>query len=77
MFFSFIPGLNKVVLKYNLDVNECEGFLHGGCEDKCVNTVGSFRCECSGNTTLNSDGMSCAGMVLRAMIIHQLASICL
>ncbi|XP_060569041.1 uncharacterized protein LOC132727520 [Ruditapes philippinarum] len=43
------------------DVNECEGFLRGGCTDRCINTHGSFRCECSGNTTLNSDGMSCSG----------------
>ena len=43
------------------DVNECEGFLKGACEDKCVNTYGSFRCECSDNSRLNSDGMSCAG----------------
>ncbi|XP_053378543.1 uncharacterized protein LOC128548152 [Mercenaria mercenaria] len=42
------------------DVNECSGFLHGGCEDICINTVGSFLCKCSGNTTLNSDGISCA-----------------
>ncbi|XP_060569042.1 uncharacterized protein LOC132727521 [Ruditapes philippinarum] len=50
------------------DINECEGFLHGGCEDKCVNTIGSFRCECSGNTTLNNDGISCTGGEKRASV---------
>ncbi|XP_052783146.1 uncharacterized protein LOC128219377 [Mya arenaria] len=44
-----------------LDLNECSGFLNGGCEDECINKVGSFVCKCSGNSTLNKDGFTCSG----------------
>ncbi|WAR16423.1 EGFL7-like protein, partial [Mya arenaria] len=44
-----------------LDINECSGFVNGGCEDRCINTVGSFACKCSDNNTLNDDGFTCTG----------------
>ena len=41
------------------DIGEC--FLHnGGCEHKCVNTPGSFHCECNQGYRLNADGKSCS-----------------
>ena len=47
----------------HVDINECAGFLNGGCEDLCLNTIGSYKCFCSGNTTLTSDGFTCTGNV--------------
>ena len=49
---------------YLSDVDECSGYLNGGCDETCINMVGSFHCECtSGNSTLNPDGYSCSGML--------------
>ena len=42
------------------DVNECER-VNGGCEQQCVNNVGSFLCMCSEGYTLAGDGLHCEG----------------
>lgn len=42
------------------DVNECM-FVNGGCEDICVNDIGSYHCNCSGDTTLAENGFACEG----------------
>ncbi|KZC05386.1 Matrilin-2 [Dufourea novaeangliae] len=41
-----------------VDVNECKD-NEGGCEHKCVNTPGFFRCECPKGLKLNEDRFSC------------------
>ncbi|XP_022086769.1 fibrillin-1-like [Acanthaster planci] len=45
----------------NLDVNECL-VQNGGCDHACVNTRGSYRCDCSAGFVLQSDGKSCADL---------------
>ncbi|XP_013380732.1 uncharacterized protein LOC106151855 [Lingula anatina] len=40
------------------DINECAG-THG-CSDICVNTPGSFKCECNSGRTLSNDLKTCA-----------------
>ena len=42
------------------DVNECT-LNTDGCQQRCVNTPGSFRCECNSGYSLNSDGRTCSG----------------
>ncbi|KAK2588215.1 hypothetical protein KPH14_004250 [Odynerus spinipes] len=41
-----------------IDVNECEA-NNGGCEYKCVNTPGSFRCECPKGLKQGEDRFTC------------------
>ncbi|KAF7405309.1 hypothetical protein HZH66_004215 [Vespula vulgaris] len=41
-----------------IDVNECEE-NNGGCEYKCVNTPGSFRCECPKGMKQGEDRFTC------------------
>ncbi|VDL61324.1 unnamed protein product [Hymenolepis diminuta] len=43
------------------DVNECEGEIGFvvRCQQRCVNTFGSFRCECESGYELQTDGFSC------------------
>ncbi|XP_050414607.1 fibulin-1 isoform X2 [Patella vulgata] len=41
------------------DRDECALFPGQICSHRCVNTPGSFRCECRGGYTLNQDGRTC------------------
>ncbi|TSK16121.1 Fibrillin-2 [Bagarius yarrelli] len=53
--FGIIPGIGDTLI----DLNECvenPGICHNG---HCINTDGSFRCECSIGYTLNYTGMHC------------------
>ena len=43
-----------------LDINECDMNVDG-CDQICVNTVGSFLCNCTDGYELNEDGISCNG----------------
>ncbi|KAG7262911.1 hypothetical protein CRUP_025745, partial [Coryphaenoides rupestris] len=43
-----------------LDVNECDKG-NGGCAEVCVNTKGSWRCECAPGRVLAADGRKCQG----------------
>ena len=43
-------------------VNECEQ-NSDNCEQKCIDTVHSFTCDCESGYTLRSDGYSCNGML--------------
>ena len=41
------------------DVNEC-AYSNGSCQHQCVNSGGSYRCECDSGYYLQADGKSCA-----------------
>ena len=43
-----------------LDINECDLNIDG-CDQTCVNTVGSFLCNCTDGYELNEDGILCDG----------------
>lgn len=45
-----------------LDINECEVFPGVCTNGRCVNTQGSFRCECPEGLTLDGAGRTCVGM---------------
>jgi len=40
------------------DVNEC-ALENGGCQHRCINSAGSFRCLCNTGFVLQPDGKSC------------------
>ena len=42
------------------DINECEN--NSTCDHRCINTIGSFICECNSGYQLNDDLMTCSGM---------------
>ncbi|TSK53727.1 Fibrillin-2 [Bagarius yarrelli] len=47
------------------DINECEVFP-GVCNNgRCVNTHGSFRCECAEGLTLDEGGRTCVAVLLK------------
>jgi hypothetical protein len=43
------------------DIDECRT-ENGGCEYRCINNEGGFRCECPPGKQLHSDGKKCVGM---------------
>ena len=42
------------------DINECEN--NSTCDHRCINTIGSFVCECNPGYQLNDHLMTCSGM---------------
>uniref|UniRef100_A0A667YZX6 Fibulin 2 n=1 Tax=Myripristis murdjan TaxID=586833 RepID=A0A667YZX6_9TELE len=42
------------------DMDECLVYLGNLCEHRCINTPGSFRCECFTGYVLQEDGLTCA-----------------
>lgn len=42
------------------DINECEE-MNGGCQQNCVNTLGSYYCECGEGFRIHTDAHTCIG----------------
>ena len=42
------------------DIDECQ-YNKGGCEYKCINLHGGYRCDCPKDHRLHADGRSCIG----------------
>ena len=52
---------NRLSLIYtSLDVDEC-AIANGECEHECINTEGSFYCDCRGGHMLESNNRTCEG----------------
>ncbi|XP_038066276.1 fibrillin-1-like isoform X2 [Patiria miniata] len=51
------PGYYGRTCQY--DVNECQSESSNQCSQICINTVGSYRCECNTGYLLASNGRSC------------------
>lgn len=61
---SFFVCVSPYVLKMSpvpVDINECEVFPGVCTNGRCLNTQGSFRCECAEGLTLDSTGRTCVG----------------
>ncbi len=41
------------------------------CEQKCVNEIGGYRCECNDRFQLQNDGRACKSMFLSTMELCQ------
>lgn len=53
LFSSFLPPSPT-------DIDECQ-VHNGGCQHRCVNTRGSYYCECLPGSRLHVDGRTCLG----------------
>ena len=45
-----------------VDINECSSSSTNDCQHSCVNTPGSYTCQCNSGFRLNSDGRTCTGV---------------
>ena len=48
---------------YYIDIDECEAENMGGCQYICVNTEGSYYCDCPMGFFLTDDERTCSGMI--------------
>lgn len=82
-FFPVIEGFGQIALIYlpsvsclplflflPADIDECQ-VHNGGCQHRCVNTRGSYYCECHPGSRLHVDGRTCLGeeVILRRLLI--------
>jgi len=58
-----VYSINIQIMFYTSDIDECDDPELSGCEDLCVDTEGSYHCECSGDgLKLSWNGKSCSGI---------------
>ena len=56
-------------LNITLDINECNTD-NGGCDHNCINTQGSYQCQCREGYETNNNGINCTGMMLITLNVH-------
>ena len=49
-----------IIMVIFIDIDECS-VNNGTCEDICINTKGSFYCQCSTGLALSADNRTCEG----------------
>ena len=63
---KLLDGINNYTTPFTLDIDECEMSESGGmCNHTCVNTLGSYECQCNIGYRLLSDGFTCEGSFVR------------
>ena len=60
MYINIIINIHEYISIF-LDIDECSDGTDD-CSQTCLNTDGSFTCECTSGYTLDDDGTSCNGM---------------
>ena len=60
--------MSKLLTKINFvwfitDFNECNTNNNGGCDHNCINTQGSYQCQCREGYETNNNGINCTGMM--------------
>lgn len=74
-FFSSFQFLSNFLLSLqHTDIDECADKNMSACSQICINTAGSFRCECEKGYFLEDDGKTCTkgerGELTHLFIIH-------
>lgn len=56
--------------QFNPDINEC-AFENGGCNHTCINTAGSYHCQCQDGFVLAEDERACSGIILHKRFLKE------
>ena len=64
--FGTIEIPNLICFVYNTDVDECKRGTNN-CSQLCINTVGSYTCDCILGFQLDSDGRACNSKPMHLM----------
>ena len=60
-----------------IDIDECRQNI-SGCNDTCVNTDGSFYCECENiGYEVGPDGLTCVGKNVKSLVLHVSSTRCI
>lgn len=71
LFLDYIIIYSSVVTTCTLDINECD-VRSANCAQQCVNTPGSYLCDCNPGYRLSSNGVECTGNVGGLVLPHPL-----
>ena len=55
--------LDEMPQKVLVDLDEC-ATNNGGCNQTCVNEIGSYHCSCIQGYSLDEDGLGCSGIII-------------
>ena len=61
---------------YYPDIDECLSSDNSGCEQSCINVLGTYECSCQQGYTLEIDGRNCSGKLVSgwlAVYTYQIA----
>ena len=61
--YFHIIHIHFIVIHKTIDKDECNT-NNGGCQHTCVNTAGSYQCQCRSGYTLSGNNQSCDGVLL-------------
>jgi len=61
--------LNNNLYSTIVDINECSSH-NGGCNHRCTNSHGSFKCSCNKGYSLQSNKKTCVGKYIVMLIIE-------
>ena len=56
-------GMIETFILHVSDVDECSYEDKGGCQYFCINTVGSYQCDCPMGFILSDDERTCQGKI--------------
>ena len=66
--YNLVSNVVQTYTKFfYIDIDECED-NNGGCEVYCINTNGSYYCDCNIGYYVTADNRSCAGILEQAVI---------
>ena len=57
------------ITSISIDINECS-VNNGGCAQNCINTNGSYHCECNVGFVSVNDGTQCYGKLIFHIILY-------
>lgn len=62
-------GISNIYAMIAIDIDECQK-SKGGCQHQCVNTIGSYYCECRLGYVGRNQSRQCFGKLINRILIR-------